>query len=600
VARGRCGRCRRPRSDIRGMSGSGQAPGKLSNGSGKRTVQRRTWKSLSRPIQFCCPRRPPPHRSIPHLTDLTMASSTSEAAPLLPSHSRPSAKPSKPSRSVTFNPQVSTSSPPRRKPAFPTNTVSTAGTLSSPFVSGRDGPSQPMLSALNSKLRRRNSSGAPLQYMPQVPASKIGPQRTTRTAQKLKLLPNPENEEDDEESGREVYSQFTRIKDPTARRDAARLGKDDRAKLPRVTAYCTASSYKMDDLMRFLKGRAKTKSAAPKLFDECLYSPYRYRQEGSSRRRSSGADQQDEQELREAVTEVRSEPVRRFSDSAIEVEENAERRREDLIDFQDPRPSTDDLLGATSSQSQLFSSSSHPFTVDDSILPPSNTNSTDDPTFSAGPETRPLTPDFDTTIHIPEIFLFEYGVVVLWGFTLPEEQRFLREISKFEQEKLGKDDVQTEEFNFYYTREYQARIYNDFISLKKKRDYMTKLAISHALAQSTKVPTPTPTSQKHIPSALKSMNIQLTSANPTDVPLRRPPRLNHNNHLHDPGLHRAHRPHRPHAPRNQHANRRALHPAHQHPPPGQRAGCSGANVGGAAVGARLPGCEELSGDGSAG
>ncbi|KAK0932640.1 sporulation protein rmd1, partial [Friedmanniomyces endolithicus] len=416
-----------------------------------------------------------------------MASSTSEATPLLPSHSRSSAKSAKPSRSVTFNPQVSTSSPPRRRPALPPTTTNTAGTLSSPFVSGRDGPSQPMLSALNSKLRRRNSSGAPLQYMPQVPASKIGPQRTTRTAQKLKLLPNPENEEDDEESGREVYSQFTRIKDPTARRDAARLGKDDRAKLPRVTAYCTASSYKMDDLMRFLKGRAKTKSAAPKLFDECLYSPYRYKQEGSSRRRSSGAEPQDEQEAREAVIEVRSEPVRRFSDSAIEVEENAERRREDLIDFQDPRPSTDDLLGATSSQSQLFASSSHPFTVDDSILPATNTNTADDPTFSTTPETRPLTPDFDTTIHIPEIFLFEYGVVVLWGFTLPEEQRFLREISKFEQEKLGKDDVQTEEFNFYYTREYQARIYNDFVSLKKKRDYMTKLAISHALAQSTKL-----------------------------------------------------------------------------------------------------------------
>ncbi|KAI7341635.1 hypothetical protein KC336_g22776, partial [Hortaea werneckii] len=63
---------------------------------------------------------------------------------------------------------------------------------------------------------------------------------------------------------------------------------------------------------------------------------------------------------------------------------------------------------------------------------------------------------------------------------------FLKEIARFENEKLAKDDVQTEEFNFYYTREYQARIYNDFISLREKRNYMTKLAISHALAQSTK------------------------------------------------------------------------------------------------------------------
>lgn len=41
----------------------------------------------------------------------------------------------------------------------------------------------------------------------------------------------------DEESGRDVYSQFTKIKDPTARRDAARLGKADRDRLPRVCVF---------------------------------------------------------------------------------------------------------------------------------------------------------------------------------------------------------------------------------------------------------------------------------------------------------------------------------------------------------------------------
>ena len=354
-----------------------------------------------------------------------------------------------------------------------------------------------MLSALNSKLRRRNSSGAPLQLPPQVPASKIGPQRTTRTAQKLKLLPNPEHGEEgpDEESGRDVYSQFTRIKDPTARRDAARLGKDDRAKLPRVTAYCTAGSYHLDDLLRFLKGRQKTKSANPKVFDECIYSPYTYKKEGlgssSGRRRSSGGgrDGEDEEEVREALAEVQSQPVRRFSDSALEVEENAERRREDLIDFQQQQTSSTENAvleenegGSSSTQSQ------HPLRT--------SISTADDPTTSATMPTtpdeavRPITPDFDTTVHIPEVFLFEYGVCVIWGMTLAQEQRFLKEIAKFEQEKLGKDDIQTEEFNFYYTREYQARIYNDFISLREKRNYMTKLAISHALAQSTKVGSP--------------------------------------------------------------------------------------------------------------
>jgi uncharacterized Rmd1/YagE family protein len=329
-----------------------------------------------------------------------------------------------------------------------------------------------MLSALNSKLRRRNSSGAPLQLPSQTPASKIGPQRTSVRTQKLKLLPNPEQDGDDldEESGRDVYSQFTRIKDPTARRDAARLGKNDRETLPRVTAYCTAGSYRLDELMRYLKGRGKGRSAQPKLFDECIYSPYEYREKRRERRES-------ESEAGDAfsgppLAEVQSQPQRRFSDSAIEVEDQAERRREDLIDLQ--HEAGDSTTSLTHSE----------HAIDTDTLDTTNSSLE-----------RPVTPDFDTTVHIPEVFLFEYGVVVIWGMNEKEEQRFLKEIAKFEQEKLGKDDVQTEEFNFYYTREYQARIYNDFISLREKRNYMTKLAISHALAQSTKVTIPLPHTQ---------------------------------------------------------------------------------------------------------
>ncbi|KAK4503088.1 hypothetical protein PRZ48_006515 [Zasmidium cellare] len=402
-----------------------------------------------------------------------MASSSnnaSESSPLLSSESSSSrpVPPAKPVRNVTFNPQVSTASPPKRRPVFPAQSNSNPGVGTSAIstsTTDRPGP----LSALNSKLRRRNSSGAALQLPPSHPASKIGPQRTTRTAQKLKLLPNPDVAEDgpDEESGRDVYSQFTRIKDPTARRDAARLGKEDRAKLPRVTAYCTASSYRIEELMRFLKGRMKTKSTAPKLFDECLYTPYTYRKEGGSgSRRRRMSQEEEEREQEGTLATVQSQPQRRFSDSALEVDENAERRREDLIDLNTAEAGESAIETGESSQSAA---------LDDTVI---STESVERPIQS--------TPDLDTTVHIPEVFLFEYGVCVIWGMTLKEEQRFLKEISKFEQEKLSKDDVQTEEFNFYYTREYQARIYNDFISLREKRNYMTKLAISHALAQSTK------------------------------------------------------------------------------------------------------------------
>lgn len=317
-----------------------------------------------------------------------------------------------------------------------------------------------MLSALNSKLRRRNSQGSPL-TLPPIPGSKIGPQRTTRTAQKLKLLPNPEFGDDpDEESGREVYSQFTRIKDPTARRDAARLGKEDRDKLPRVTAYCTAGSYRMDELMRYLKGKTKSRRALPKQFDECIYSPYSYTK---LERKPEGA------------AEVHSSAQRRFSDSAIEVESNAERRREDILDFSTDAGDivTDAQDPATHSEIAHHEMEHNEMVQNELALMPS--------------EDRPNTPDFDTTVHVPEVFMFEYGVVVLWGMSMAQEQRFLKELAKFETEKLSKDDVQVENFNFYYTKEYQARIYNDFISLREKKAYMTKLAISHALAQSTKV-----------------------------------------------------------------------------------------------------------------
>src|ERR1700760_2063111 len=202
-----------------------------------------------------------------------MASTATERTPLIsPESSTP--KPPKPRRTVTFDSHVSTSEPERSGPSAPAQTTALDTNLSPATASG-DGSS--VISTINNKLRRRNSQGAP-QAFPNAPVPKIGPQRTTKVAEKLKILPNLEQADADEESGRDVYAQFTRIKDPTARRDAARLGKEDRSRLPRVTAYCTAGSYRMNELMRYLKGRARDRSAAPKLFDECIYTPYSYGQ----------------------------------------------------------------------------------------------------------------------------------------------------------------------------------------------------------------------------------------------------------------------------------------------------------------------------------
>lgn len=333
---------------------------------------------------------------------------------------------------------------------------------------------QPMLSALNSKLRRRNSHGAPLPTtQPFTAAPRAGAQRTTKTTEKLKILPNPEldDEDLDEESGRDVYSQYTRIKDPTARRDAARLGKADRDRLPRVTAYCMAQGYRLEGIMKFLKSRARTRGANPKLFDECIYSSYDY--DYLKKHDKHKADGRSTSPIQERLARVMASPrmgpgERRYSDSAVEVEDNKKQRRDDLIDLQDelgpPNLSTE--------EPELAITTSHSST---DLRHPEN----DDMHQRTNSE-------LSTTVHVPEVFIFDYGTVVIWGMTLIQEQRFLNDMAKFIEAPLPTESVQTENFNFYYTKEYQARIYNDFISLREPRNHMIKIAISHALSQSVK------------------------------------------------------------------------------------------------------------------
>lgn len=313
------------------------------------------------------------------------------------------------------------------------------------------------LAALNSKLRRRNSYQAPYTTSPLPAVAKIGPQRTTKNAQKLKLLPDPvapeENEEVfDEYLPPDVYSQITRIKEPTARSHAARLGKADRDRLPRVTAYCTANSYQLDGVIKFLKSRAPTRGTNPKLYDECVYSPYDYQYE-EKKHNESVMEPSDGLGAEDAQPERRPKE-RRFSDSAVEVEGNTKHRREDLIIFDEPE--------------------AHHEEEGNGLESAATTSRSDQ------------TPDFDTTIHTPEVFLFDYGTVVIWGMSPAQESRFLSEVSKFAISTLSPEDAQVENFNFYYAREYQARIYNDFISLRDPHNHMIKLAISHALSQSVK------------------------------------------------------------------------------------------------------------------
>ncbi|CAG8512866.1 12745_t:CDS:10 [Ambispora leptoticha] len=139
-----------------------------------------------------------------------------------------------------------------------------------------------------------------------------------------------------------------------------------------------------------------------------------------------------------------------------------------------------------------------------------------------GIENPEMSSPFDYTI--PEACIFEYGVVVIWGMTEQEEQKLLRELMPFEEDRLATEDIVTEEFHYHYAASYQPRIYNDVITLKNPGNFMIKLTISHAVAQSVKMTffeeliEDTIESTKHIPKTMAETGSVQMSSNILDTP----------------------------------------------------------------------------------
>ena len=52
---------------------------------------------------------------------------------------------------------------------------------------------------------------------------------------------------------------------------------------------------------------------------------------------------------------------------------------------------------------------------------------------------------------------------------------------------LAVDSREDESFNYFVTTAYPPRVYNDVFIIRDAQNYMIKLSISHAIAQSVKV-----------------------------------------------------------------------------------------------------------------
>lgn len=83
-----------------------------------------------------------------------------------------------------------------------------------------------------------------------------------------------------------------------------------------------------------------------------------------------------------------------------------------------------------------------------------------------------------------DLFYFSYGSLVCWGFSEEEEREILIPLRTFEKESLAK--IELDEFTFIEGPE--MKIEEDEIMLQDSLS-LTKLAISHGLAQSVKLAT---------------------------------------------------------------------------------------------------------------
>ena len=343
-------------------------------------------------------------------------------------------------------------------------------------------------------------------------AGKHMPSRTSKLTEKLVLLPETAGSPPDDrtELGEEdeaappsdaelIKRRHPQIGDKSY---AERLPKARRTeKFGRVTAYCTAQSTRLRATAEFTRDQH---GARTKLYDDCLYcvyqlpllggsDGYRIRSspvlknpggksvldeqiEANERRdyREGWQEEHDEYSVRGSEREASADREMRLHEQMLDDQgENRRRMRVDEVDDDDDR--------RRSTGSMDFLSSRAPIASD--------------------------------AMTVGELYIFSYGVVVFWNFSEHQEKDILADLtfsstnnttsasSKNSQKPgyyamskpslltrpLSEEDFETEEFHFEYNRAVEKpRIFNDMITLRTS-DHMIKLAMSHAIAQSTKL-----------------------------------------------------------------------------------------------------------------
>lgn len=301
------------------------------------------------------------------------------------------------------------------------------------------------------------------------------PTRTSKVSEKLVLLPETGELdaekvafEEEDESAPPRDEELERRKRPGLQEKsyAERLPKSKRTeKLSRVTAYCTAQAFKMRPTADFIKSKHAVRT---KLYDDCLYVVYQlpllpghegYRVRSSPILKTPGGRSVLDEEIE------RNER-REHHDAYFEEEQYGVRFHESGSPSPASQEESNDIRGRAPISPQV---SPH------------------------RPSSPPRIPP--NALPLAEMFVFSYGVVVFWNFTERQEKDILADLTFSSSETgitlairpLQEEDFETEEFHFEYNPDIpRPRIFNDMITLRSG-DHMIKLAMSHAIAQSTKL-----------------------------------------------------------------------------------------------------------------
>lgn len=88
-----------------------------------------------------------------------------------------------------------------------------------------------------------------------------------------------------------------------------------------------------------------------------------------------------------------------------------------------------------------------------------------------------------------DVFMFDYGVVCSWGLSQAGEHEVVQLAKACSEEPLPQADVEIDQFRFLYSVNEPPSMSNDTITINRRQaaDHQAKLAICHALAQSTKL-----------------------------------------------------------------------------------------------------------------